>query len=401
MNPASYDTARHIAQAGGEAERVALACLPDAAPEILYFLAGAPEVMVRAAVAANVATPAQADRLLAADAEPRVRAVLGRKLAQLAPALAAAQQDRLRQLAWSTLCDLAADTAVMVRAVIAEELQAMPDAPRELILRLASDAAMEVAEPVIRFSPQLTEADLLALVAAPPVPETVAAVARRPRLSEALSDAIVAAADPGIVGLLLENPSAAIRESTLDALIANAAAHTAWQESLVRRPCLPPHAARNLAVCIADHLLGALAARPDLDPGLAQALRQRVAQRLAVPSTGNPAALPARGAPLMPPEQAFEDAGLRGDREGMTRLLAEAAGLPASLVEQAIRLRSAKGLVSLCWKAGFSPRCAMLAQTALGHLAPGNALGAAEHGGWPLSPEEMRWQIELLAERED
>jgi uncharacterized protein (DUF2336 family) len=351
--------------------------------------------MVRAAVAANAATPVQADRLLAADADPRVRAVLGRKLAQLAPALAAAQQDRLRQLAWRTLCGLAADTAVMVRAVIAEELQAMPDAPRELILRLAGDAAMEVAEPVIRFSPQLTEADLLALVAAPPAPETVAAIARRPRLSEALSDAIVATADPGVVGMLLENSSAAIRESTLDALIANAAEHTAWQERLVHRPCLPPHAARKLAVCIADHLLGALAARPDLDPGLAHALRQRVAQRLAVPPTDRPAA------PLLPPEQAFEDAGLRVDRESMTRLLAEAAGLPVSLVEQAIRLRSAKGLISLCWKAGFSPRSAVLAQTALGRLAPGNALGAAEHGGWPLSPEEMRWQIELLAEREE
>ena len=40
----------------------------------------------------------------------------------------------------------------------------MPDAPRDLILRLARDAAMEVAEPVIRFSPLLTEDDLLALI---------------------------------------------------------------------------------------------------------------------------------------------------------------------------------------------------------------------------------------------
>ena len=99
----------------------------------------------------------------------------------------------------------------MVRAVIAEELQAMPDAPRDLILRLARDAAMEVAAPVIRFSPLLTEDDLLALIEAPPVPETVTAVARRPDLSERLSDAVGRPVRNGAVAALLANDSASIR----------------------------------------------------------------------------------------------------------------------------------------------------------------------------------------------
>ena len=180
MRPApSYEAAKRIVAEGTEAERIALASRPDAAPEILYFLAADGKLTVRAAVAANAATPAQADSMLAGDGDPRVRAVVGRKLAPRAPVLAGAK-DRLHTLAWSTLCELAADAAVMVRAVIAEELQAMPDAPRDLILRLARDAAMEVAAPVIRFSPLLTEDDLLALIEAPPVPETVTAVARRP-----------------------------------------------------------------------------------------------------------------------------------------------------------------------------------------------------------------------------
>ncbi|WP_431268220.1 hypothetical protein [Dankookia sp. P2] len=153
MKPApSYEAAKRIVAEGTEAERIALASRPDAAPEILYFLAADGKLTVRAAVAANAATPAQADSLLAGDGDPRVRAVVGRKLAPRAPVLAGAK-DRLHTLAWSTLCALAADAAVMVRAVIAEELQAMPDAPRDLILRLARDAAMEVAAPVIRFSP--------------------------------------------------------------------------------------------------------------------------------------------------------------------------------------------------------------------------------------------------------
>ena len=300
-------------------------------------------------------------------------------------------QDRLRLLAWDTLCGLAADTAIMVRAIIAEELKAMPDAPRALILLLARDSAMEVAEPVIRFSPQLTEADLLALVAAPPVPATVTAVARRPQLSETLCDAIIAHADPGTVGVLLDNPSAAIRESTLDALIANAANHTGWQEKLVRRPGLPTRAAKALAVFLAENLLETLAARPDLDPGLAQALRLRVKQRLAA---GADPSLPSG-----PPDKAFEAAGRRGDQATMVALLCHAAGLPAVVVQRAVRLRSAKGLVSLCWKAGFGPHTGTLAQVVLGYPPPDRILPVSATGGWPLSQDEMLWQIELLAER--
>lgn len=382
----SYAAARRIAAEGSEAERVALASRPDVAPEILYFLAADGRLTVRAAVAANAATPAQADSLLAGDGDPRVRAVLGRKLAPRAPMLAGAR-DRLQSLAWSTLCGLAADAAVMVRAVIAEELQAMPDAPRELILRLARDAAMEVAAPVIRFSPRLTEEDLLALIAAPPVPETVTVVARRPRLSERLSDAVVARADHGAVAALLANDSAAIREKTLDTLIAVAATQPQWQESLVRRAGLPPQATLALAAVVADHLLEPLANRPDLDPGLAQMLRARIDQRLERPRSGT-----------LAPDLAFEEAGLHGDRLAMLRLLAEQAGVPARAVEHAAQLRSGKALVSLCWKAGLPPRCSVLAQGVIGQIAPSAIIPVAADGDWPLTEAEMRWQIELLAE---
>ena len=168
---------------------MALAGRAETTPELLFFLAADGAPAVRAAVAANPATPVQADTLLARDAEAAVRAAVGRKLAlraaQLHARAAAAAQDRLGQAGWRTLSGLAEDAAVQVRAVIAEELKAMPEAPRALILRLAGDAAMAVAEPVIRLSPLLTEADLLALVTTPPVPATITAVARRPCLSEA------------------------------------------------------------------------------------------------------------------------------------------------------------------------------------------------------------------------
>lgn len=380
-----FDEAKRLARNGAEAERTALAALPGTQPELLYYLAADGSAAVRGAVAGNAAAPAQADRLLARDADPAVRAALGRKLAPRAAALAIAE-DRLGEIAWQALCALAEDAATHVRAVIAAELQAMADAPHGLILRLAGDAAMEVAEPVIRLSPMLSEDDLMALVAAPPVPGTLTAVARRPALSESLSDAITATADEAAIGALLANPSAAIREQTLDELIVRAATRLHWQESLVRRPALPPRAQRALALCIAGHLLDVLAGRPDLPPDLARRLQDRVEARLL-----EDAAEPSASA-------LFEAAALCGDQAAMARLLAQEATVALQSVEEAVRLRSARALVSLCWQAGFGLRCAMLAQSVLGQLAPGTTLVPGPEGGWPLSEAEMVWQIELLAD---
>ncbi|WP_135467817.1 DUF2336 domain-containing protein [Crenalkalicoccus roseus] len=390
MTAENQRDAKRIARSGTQAERAALAGEAETAPELLYYLARDPDRAVRAAVAANTATPPQADRLLAGDEDTAVREALGRKLAPLAPVLSQTHRDRLQRMAWETLCRLVSDAAVTVRAAIAEALKAMPDAPRETILKLARDASMEVAEPVIRFSPLLTEADLTALVMGPPVPETVVAVARRPDLSEAVSDAIAEAGDPVAITALLGNSSAAIREATLDALIAGAGQQVAWQEKLVARPGLPKGAAQALVMIVADHLLGALAARPDLDPAVTASIRQRVAARLA--EQANPPPPTAARSPA----ESFAEAARLGDRATMVRLLSEGAAVPVAAVQRAVRLRSGKTLVSLCWKAGLTPRCALLAQTVLAGMQP--SLSLAPHGGWPYPPEEMKWQLELLVE---
>lgn len=395
-SPAVYDLAKRVARGGEEDARARLACLPGTAPEILYYLANDSAVTVRAAVAANPTTPPQADGVLASDADARVRALLGRKLAALAPVLSEGTRDRLQQLAWQTLRRLAADAAELVRAAIAEELKAMPDAPRELILRLANDAAMTVAEPIIRLSPLLTEADLLALIAAPAVPETVTAVARRANIGEAVCDAIIRTADAAAVAALLENRSAAISEATLDAVIAGAVHEASWQPALIRRPSLTAGQSRALAGFVADHLLGALAGRDDLDPRLAALLTAQVAARLA----GQPAKAPAAASGVVAwgtkdPNAAFEAAARTGDRSAMRRALAS-ADVSGAALDRALHLRSARALIALCWKAGLAPRASLLAQSALGGLGPSEVLALAPDGGWPLSCEELAWQIELL-----
>ncbi len=385
-----------------ETARVKLAVSQATAPDTLSRLAQDPSVTVRAAVALNPAAPGAADQGLAGDDDARLRLLLTRKLLAALPNLSRADQARLRDQTLHVLSMLVQDTAVRVRTMIAEVLAEMPDAPRTLILALAQDAAIPVSTPVLRLSPLLSDADLLRLLQGPPHAAAATAIAFRANLSAQVADAIAASDDAGAIRALLANPSAAIRETTLDALIDRAAGNPDWHAPLVHRPALPDHAARALAEIVASHMLEALAGRTDLRAETVTALRARLAARLAQNSTALPGdtglldqarQLEARGAL---DEAVLLDASARGETRYMAVILAVAAGLTVATVDRAAAMRSPKALVSLVWKAGFSMRVAHAVQTLLGHVAPGAILHAGPDAGFPLSVEEMAWQIEFL-----
>ena len=391
---------------GDEAGRVRLGATSTTPAEILLALALDPSVTVRTALVLNPSAPAAAFSALSQDPDERVRTLLAGKLAALAPSLTETEQSRLGQQAAEALGRLVQDTAVRVRAAIAEVVKEMPNAPRELVLRLARDAEVRVSLPVIRLSPLLTQADLLALLAASHAPEVALAVARRPSLTGDVADVVARTADATAIRAMLLNHSAQIRESTLDVLIARAADHTDWHAPLVRRPNLSPRAAEALSRIVADALLVELASRADLTPAVAAELRARLTARLAQ-LTG--AGAPAGHAPVDPLTEArgraaagrLTEAELlavagRGDGRLAAAMLALAADVPVAVVERAATLRSAKGVVSLVWKAGFSMKLAIPLQSLLARLAPGMLLTSGAGGGFPLAIEEMRWQLAFL-----
>jgi uncharacterized protein (DUF2336 family) len=391
---------------GDEAKRVRQGADEHTGPDVLEALATDRSVTVRAALALNPASPPQVNRALAQDPDERVRILLARRLAGLMPGLAAEEQLRLQRQTYGTLSALVTDAAVRVRAAIADVLKDMPQAPHALILRLAQDQEVMVSAPIIRFSPLLTTEDLLALIAEAPSPGTVTAVAGRPGIVAQVSDAIAATADSEAIRALLSNRTAQIREATLDALVAHANEHQDWHEPLVHRPALPARAARAVAEIVATHLLEVLAQRSDLPPALAEELRNRLAARLLAEEPAQ-----RRGEPTMDEalagahvlardghlnEDAALEAARRGDARTVVAFLAVAAGVPVSVVHRAASLRSAKGLVSLAWKAGFSMRAAAALQALLGRLGPDATLPPGPGGGFPLAIEEMRWQLDFL-----
>lgn len=375
-------------------------------PDVLIDLARDPAITVRAALALNPRAPSACNEILAADSDERVRILLARKLAVLAPSLSAHEQTVLYQDTWNTLKALVQDEAVRVRAVIAETIKDLPDIPPDLALQLACDSDVSVYEPVIRFSPLLTSEELVSLVVNAPAAGTVIAVARRAELPPAVSDAIAGTSDAAAIRALLANPSAQIREATLDALIARSIDHPEWHEPLVRRPSLSVRAARMLSEIVATHLLEELAARADIPPPLAAELRRQISGRLAPPPDPNAIDEPSHDEVLARAhalamrgelgESAVLEAARRGEARYATALLAVAAGTQVSVVDRAASLRSAKGLVSLVWKAGFTMRAAIALQALLARLAPDAVLTAGPGGSFPLAVEEMRWQLDFL-----
>lgn len=350
-------------------------------------------VMVRASLALNPATSPETNAVLAGDADDRVRALLARKLGLLVPALSAGGQERLRQQTMETLTALAADATVRVRTAIAEAVKDLPEAPRAVILRLAHDTEILVSEPVIRFSPLLTTDDLVSLVAAAPSSGTGVAVARRAAIEAAVSDAIAAGGTDDALLALLMNGSAQIREATLDALVERSTEHPDWHDPLIRRPALSDRSAKTLSRIVADHMLEALAARSDLDPVLAADLRARVAAQMQrAPKAAQPPAQAGK-----PTEADLLASAREGDARKAATLLALAAGVPLAAVRRAATLRSAKGMVSLTWKAGFSMRTGHALQVLLAGQAPGSILKPGPGNSFPMSEQEMNWQVQFLS----
>jgi uncharacterized protein (DUF2336 family) len=390
-----------------EAVRVRLGSSIATEPALLRGLADDPSVTVRAALALNPAAPAHANHALVRDTDERVRILLARKLVALAPGLSALDQARLCRDTWATLSELVCDEAVRVRAAIADAIKEIPNAPREVILRLAQDTELSVAGPVILLSPLLTTNDLLAVIAKAPTPSKMLAVARRPRIEEVLCDVIAATADSVAIRALLANPSAQIREATLDTLVARSVEHPDWHEPLVRRPSLSARSAQLLSEIVAAHLLDVLAARADLAPLLADELRRRIADRMTPDAPASSASVDTTAEQALAQAHALATSGKlaeetvleavrRGESRYATALLAVAADMAVSVVDRAASLRSAKGFVSLVWKAGFTMRVAVALQGLLARLAPDAILTAGPAGDFPLAVEEMRWQLDFL-----
>lgn len=125
-------------------------------------------------------------RALVKGATPDLRAAAAYKLCRTIDTTPLSPEDR--ETAAEILRIMAGDAAELVRRALAVTLKESPLVPRDVALRLAGDVET-VSIPLLNWSPVFTDADLVEIVRlGGPVRQL--AIARRPRLSRAVTDAI-------------------------------------------------------------------------------------------------------------------------------------------------------------------------------------------------------------------
>ncbi len=401
--PMTYEDSKRLVRHEDSGVRADLAARSDIRPEILYFLAADSSPEVRRRTAVNVRTPAQADLMLARDSDETVRRDLAAKVARLMPQLGEQDQEQAQRYVVETLELLAQDHATRVRQVLADALRDLVDAPPSIIQRLARDTEEVVACPVLEFSPLLADRDLIEIIGEGCASGKLKAISRRGDLGETVADAIVGTEDRDAIAALLVNTSAQIREETLDCLVDQAHEVKSWHEPLVGRPKLSPGMVRKLAAFVADNLLRKLQSREELDRETAKRVADEVHRRLA---DGAKADCEARETPKdlarrlqgtgQLDDEVLLQALARGDRALVREALVLRTGMDEATVDRILGAGSAKGVTALAWKADLGMRVATQLQLRMGGISPGDVLHARGGVDYPLTPDEMDWQLSFF-----
>ncbi len=412
----AYSDVKEVLESGDAAARARLAAQGDSAPEVLYYLAGDQASAVRCAIAGNPATPAQADLNLSRDPDEDVRLSLARKLADLLAqpgAISAPDQTRLFN---ETLGALACDRSIAVRQIIAEAAAGHPGMPADVVARLAEDEAQVVALPILRDSPDLSEAQLAELVGRYAEAQRRAddtrrddarlmAVAGRPVLSMDLTARLIETDDDKVIETVIENDGAEIADETLEDLAEKGESKPAWHAPLVSRPRLTSKAVLSLVRYVAEGLLKSLSSRGDLDAHTLSVVQREMQSRLSQTAGGmrgredaDDQAM-ARAAKLMAKgrldSEELSEALMNGDEQLVAAGLAILSDYNMAFVRHVRDAKSAKGVVALAWKAGLTPRFAGQLQATWAHIPRPQILPTTD-GTFPLSKDEMLWQLEFL-----
>ena len=398
----SRDEILKILEERTQAAQHELACQTDAGADVLGYLAAHGLPATRRAVAANIAAPEQANRLLCEDEDDDVRGELARKIARLMPDLSREEAVHVRDIAIELLEKLARDQVPRVRAILADEIKHLYCVPKSVVDRLARDIEQIVAAPILEYSPLLSDADLVEIIAGAEAEHALCAIARRRPLSSEVSDVIVGSLDIPAVATLLANPRAAIRERTLEELVESAESIEELHAPLTLRSDLSLRTIRRLASFVGTVLLESLAARSGIDEATSIFLNRRLRTRLKEGDGRKSAVTDAVQIVSLAVDRGYlngefvEELAEGANKEAVIVALATMAGVPQQTVRRIVDARSAKAIVALVWRARLSMRVAFKIQVFVMRLAPNECLAARHGKDFPLSEDEMRWQLDYF-----
>jgi uncharacterized protein (DUF2336 family) len=124
------------------------------------------------------------------------------------------------------------------KAILAQRLAPVPNAPPKTIRRLAFDESIAVAGPVLALSPRLSDADLVDNVLTRGR-EHMLAISRRATLSPVVTDALVEHGDNDVVHSTVSNPGANFSEMGFNRLVERADGDDRLTVCICRRDDIP------------------------------------------------------------------------------------------------------------------------------------------------------------------
>lgn len=400
INRRRYERQRRLLATGSATDRQQLAESVDTHPEVLYFLAKDENSSIRRAAALNKSMPVQASSLLANDKSDDVRLALAARLVELLPDLSTEKHGQLYAYAVQALGLLAQDEVVKIRQALASALKDHAKAPPKVVGQLARDVEREVSEPILRFCVALEDADLLDILANHPESWVISAIARRPTVSEQVSDAVFETRDRPANKELLGNAGAAIAEATLQKIIESAPEFPEWHEPLVGRKELSLDLVHKMAGFVSTSVMSLLERRSDFDLTMRKEIADIVKRRIEFQR---------QDAPYEPPEKKLEryvkdnrltagviqDALAWQDHKFVLLAMAYASKIHPIVVEKMLRSGSAKPIIALCWKARMPMRLAVELQRSYARLQPKEFMYAKGGTDYPMEPAEIKWQLDF------
>ena len=180
------------------------------------------------------------------------------------------------------------DMEEAVRAELSLKLAPSTFAPAGLAHSLASDS-IAVAEPMLRHSRALSEADLVALVQTKGQ-DHLRAISQRPEVPASVSDAIVQRGDDATLNVLLRNSGAELSREASEAAVDRAHANPELHEAVVERQSLPPDLLNEMYFIVEARLRETIMERnAELDPNELEAALETGRKRLAARDGAMPA----------------------------------------------------------------------------------------------------------------
>jgi uncharacterized protein (DUF2336 family) len=162
-----------------------------------------------------------------------------------------------RAMAYDILHTIIRDIEMATRQEIARRLADRNDAPPELIRFLANDA-IEVAYPILVKSGALDDADLIEVIRTRTTEHSLA-IATRPSLSLAVTDALVKTDAEDVIVAVLKNQGSEVAPGTMIRLVEKSRQSRAIREPILMRKGMSPELALRMflwvSTALREHIL--------------------------------------------------------------------------------------------------------------------------------------------------